>query len=94
MNIHYNSRDPNSLMDDESNHVPLRNSEGYLDHTAYRAISNVMSPQQQWREPERDAIDHKHWRLIKTLQNMIDLMGYDLLNRIELYDRQSGRTYR
>jgi hypothetical protein len=90
MNIHYNSRDPNSLMDDESNHVPLRNSEGYLDHTAYKAISNVMQPEQRWRDPT----DQRHWRLIKTLQNMIDLMGYDLLNRIELYDRQSGRTYR
>ena len=83
------SRDPRPLMDDDSSQVPLRNTEGYIDHTAYRALKNVMQPETTWRDPA----DHRHWRLIKTLMNLIDLMGYDLIGRIEVYDRQSGRTY-
>lgn len=38
--------------------------------------------------------DHRHRRLIKTLMNLIDLMDYDLLNRIELYNCKSDRMYR
>lgn len=67
--------------------VPLRNAEGYLDLTAHDAITNVMNE-------KRDEADYRHWRLIKTLTNLIDLMGYDLLSRIEVRDRKSGRTYR
>jgi hypothetical protein len=68
--------------------VPLRNEEGYLDLTAHDAMVNVMN------EKRMDEADYRHWRLIKTLLNLIDLMGYDLLSRIEVRDRKSGRTYK
>ena len=58
--------------------VPIRNDEGYLDLTAKRM----------------DEPDYRHYRLIKTLLNLIDLMGYDLMSRIEVRDRKSGRVYR
>lgn len=74
----------------EDNKIPVRNSEGYLDLTAHDALTNVM----QEKQPAMDGPDYKHWRLIKTLRNLIDLTGYDLLSRIELRDRESGRTYR
>ena len=69
--------------------VPIRNDEGYLDLTAHDAIVNVMNEQKRMDEP-----DYRHYRLIKTLLNLIDLMGYDLLSRIEVRDRKSGRVYR
>lgn len=68
--------------------VPLKNPEGYPDPTAHVAITKVL------RETTFDEHDHRHWRLIKTLQNVIDLMDYDLLSRIEVRDRRSGRIYR
>ena len=89
VDIDYNADDAD-VADVESPEVPLKNPEGYTDYTAYRALKNVMQPETVWRDPP----DHRHWRLIKTLMNLIDLMDYDLLNRIELYDRKSGRTYR
>lgn len=69
--------------------VPIRNPEGYLDLTAHDALTNVMREQARRDEP-----DQRHYRMIKTILNLIDLMGYDLLNRIEVRDRDSGRTYR
>ena len=70
--------------------IPIRNPEGYLDLTAHDALTNVMREQ----TAQRDEADQRHYRLIKTLLNMIDLTGYDLLNRIEVRDRESGRIYR
>ena len=33
-------------------------------------------------------------QLIKVLKNTIDLAGFDLVARIEVRDRETGRTYR
>ena len=68
--------------------IPIKNNEGYVDMTAHDALTNVMNQQKQ------DYADHRHWRLIRTLENVIDLMGYDLLNNIEVMDRKSGRIYK
>ena len=73
----------------EDEKLSVKNPEGYVDTTAYIALTNVLRQQQ-----ERDGPDQRHYRLIKTLLNAIDLMGYDLLNRIEVRDRDSGRVYR
>lgn len=69
--------------------IPRRNPEGYLDLTAHDALTNVAREQR-----ERDEPDRRHHRLIKTLLNLVDLMDYDLLCRIEVRDRKSGRIYR
>ena len=63
----------------------IKNHEGYVDTTPHEALSNV---------EERDEPDTRHYRLIKSLRNIIDLMDYDLMGRIEVRDRRSGRTYR
>lgn len=44
--------------------------------------------------PHLTADEVKTQRLIKTLKNMIDLAGYDLMARIEIKDRRTGRVYR
>lgn len=73
----------------ETEKVPYKNHEGYPDPTPHEALNQIM------QQPRiRDEADHRHWRLVRTLQNVMDLMDYDLLNRIEVRDRRSGRIYR
>lgn len=66
--------------------IPKRNPEGYMDPTAYQALSSVQAQQ--------DENDLRCQKLIKTLKNLIDLADYDLLARIEIRDRKTGRVYR
>lgn len=66
--------------------IPKRNPEGYSDPTAYEALSAVLQQQ--------DEDDLRCQQLIKALKITIDLAGYDLLTRIEVRDRKTGRAYR
>lgn len=72
-------------MSDE-NRIPLRNPEGYMDLTTHDALTNVM------RETEEG--DLRCNRLIKSIKTVIDLADFDLVARIEVKDRRTGRTYR
>lgn len=72
-------------MSDE-NRIPLRNPEGYMDLTTHDALTNVM------RETEK--ADQRCNRLIKSIKTVIDLADFDLVARIEVKDRRTGRTYR
>ena len=66
--------------------IPKKNPDGYSDPTAYAALSSV--------QKEQDEHEQRVNQLIKTLKNTIDLAGFDLLNRIEIRDRDTGRIYR
>ena len=63
-----------------------KNSEGYSDPTAYNAMTKVM------RE-ERERL-RRVSLAINIMKNVADLAGFDLLNRITLKDRKTGREYR
>lgn len=63
-----------------------KNSEGYNDPTAHGAITKVMR--------EESEQQRRLNALIGSLKTFIDLAGYDLLNRIEVRDRKTGREYR
>lgn len=66
---------------------PIRkNAEGYSDPTAYAGITNTL------RE-EKDAQQRVN-ALIGSIKSLIDLAGYDLLNRIEIRDRKTGRVFK
>ena len=45
-------------------------------------------------QEQQDAADQRCQRLIKTLKTILDLAGFDLLARIEVRDRKTGRIYR
>jgi hypothetical protein len=66
--------------------IPFRNAEGYPDPTAHAAMTTVLRQQ--------DEADQRLAQLIKTLKNVIDLADFDLLERIEVRDRETGRVYR
>lgn len=63
-----------------------RNREGYKDPTAYAAMSKILREEQ---DQQRRVTD-----LIGVLKYIIDAAGFDLLARIELKDRKTGREYR
>ena len=62
---------------------PRRNSEGYLDLTAYEAIVNIE------REEEK-----RFKKLIRTILNICEMSGFRLEGRITVTDVRNGRTWR
>ena len=63
-----------------------KNAEGYRDHTAGAAMSNILR-----EENERQ---RRVTALVGVLKYIIDAAGFDLQERIVLRDRKSGREYR
>ena len=63
-----------------------KNKEGYSDPTAYKGMMSVL----------REETDQQRRlsALISVLKYIIDIAGYDLLNRIEVKDRRTGKEYR
>lgn len=61
------------------------NREGYADPTAYHATRLADA---------EDALQGRANYLIKALKSTIRESGFELLNRIELRDQQSGREFR
>ena len=58
------------------------NPEGYRDPTAYDAIRNITD------EEEKVSI------LIHVIKSILRLAGFELIRRIEIRSRKSGREYR
>lgn len=75
---------------DRDCYVPYRNTEGYPDPTAHAAVSSVLREQQE----KVIEADTRCNLLIKAIKYIIDLSGFDLLARIEVRDRRTGRVYR
>ena len=63
-----------------------RNCEGYSDPTAYAALSKI---RQEEIEQQRRAS-----QLIYVLKYIIDKAGFELVARIELRDRRTGKEFR
>ena len=59
-----------------------RNGSGYVDPTAYKAIKKIS-------ESEKRAS-----KVIKTLQAVAHLAGYQIEGRIVLIDKETGREWR
>lgn len=65
---------------------PRRNSEGYFDPTAYMGLKPIIE--------EENALDREVNMLVKVLKYIISKSGFELVNRIELRDKKTGRTFR
>lgn len=65
---------------------PWKNSEGYPDPTAYEGLKPIIR--------EEDEQQKRVNTLIFVLKYIIRLAGFELLNRIEIRERKSGREYR
>lgn len=65
---------------------PFYNASGYPDPTAYKAEKNVTKSE--------DPLENKVGFLIKVLKYIIRESGFELVNRIELKDKRSGRCFK
>lgn len=65
---------------------PKRNASGCKDPTAYDALQPIAQAEAE--------LEARTTRLIKTVKAVIDLAGYDLVARIEIRDRESGKIFR
>ena len=65
-----------------TNNNPMYNAEGYADPTAFAALK---------KETE---LENRVNLLIKILKSIIRLGGFELINRIEVKDVESGRYFR
>ncbi len=63
-----------------------RNSEGYIDPTAYHGLKSITKAESS--EQKRIST------LVFVLKYIISLAGFQLLNRIELKDKATGREYK
>lgn len=69
-----------------SSRGPLYNASGCADPTAYEALKPIIR--------EENQLEGKVAFLIKILKYIINESGFDLLSRIEIKDRKTGREFR
>ena len=62
-----------------------RNAEGYVDPTAYAALKSIANDEK---------VEKKAAYLISVLKFIIRESGFELVNRVELRHRQTGRTFK
>lgn len=62
------------------------NAEGYHDPTTHDALLNIAQ--------EAEDAERRTNALIKILKGIIDLAGFDLVARIEVRDRATGKIFR
>lgn len=65
---------------------PRRNSEGYSDPTAYMGLKPIIE--------EENALEREVNMLVKVLKYIISRSGFELVSRIELRDKKTGKTFR
>lgn len=63
------------------------NSEGYHDPTPFEALKNI----DKGRNKERNAMAKK---VIKTIQNVAHLAGFDIVGKVVLKDHETGEIWR
>lgn len=68
-----------------------KNAEGYSDPTPGEAMSNIRRERRQQETAERLAVISK---LIPVLKQTAELAGFEVVGRITLRDKETGKEYR
>lgn len=58
-----------------------KNPEGYADPTAFLALANIES-------------EKRVSEVVKIIKHIVRLAGFELVERIQLYDPKTGKFYR
>ena len=67
---------------------PWLNGSGYYDPTAYKALENVNKQQSQ------NHVDDSAHMVISTIRNILHLSGFELIGRIQIKHKKSGKIYK
>lgn len=68
-----------------------KNAEGYSGPTPGEAMSNIRRKQRQQEVAERLAVIS---RLIPVMKQTAELAGFEVVGRITLKDKETGKEYR
>lgn len=63
-----------------------KNSEGYVDFTAGRAMKQVKKEEQ-----DINKLNHK---VMQSFRLLVDLAGFEIVGRVTLKHKKSGRIFR
>lgn len=67
-----------------------KNSEGYVDPTAGAAMAAVKHEEKEKQYAE--LVDHNH-KLIYAIRNVVDLAGFEIVGRVTLKHKKSGKVF-
>lgn len=67
-----------------------KNGEGYLDPTPGAAWSNIRREERQQEAERLSAISN----LIPVMKQTAELVGFEVIGRIALRDKETGKEYR
>lgn len=73
-----------------NNGKPWLNNSGCPDPTAYAAINNIRKEE----KIQNQSVDDKAHKVISTMKNILDLSGFELVGRIEIRHKKSGKIYK
>lgn len=63
-----------------------KNSEGYLDLTVYEGTKDIIREEQ-----EIARLNHK---IIQSFRLLVDLAGFEIIGRVTLKHKKSGKVFR
>lgn len=72
-----------------NNGNPRLNNSGCPDPTAYEAMKNI-----QAEEKMLNHVDDTAHILVTTIKNVLDLAGFELVERIQIRHKRSGKIFR
>ena len=74
------------MMDDRYSMPDKRNSERYADPTAYQAMKNIIVAERE--------VKKKSDNLIGAMKLLADVAGFEIVGRICLRHKESGKEFR
>lgn len=73
-----------------NNGKPWLNDSGCPDPTAYVAMKNIQSDE----KIQNPNIDDKAHKVIAAIKTILDLSGFELVGRIQIKHKKSGKFYK
>ena len=74
------------VVNDMGGRNPIFNTSGCKDLTAYEAIKNVSKEEQE--------LEKRVHNLVNVIKFIIDWAGFDLIARIEIKDKKTGKEFK
>ena len=72
-----------------NNGKPWLNGSGYYDPTAYEAMKQI-----QTEANRLNHVDNNAHMVVTTIKNILDLAGFELVERIQIRHKKSGKIYK
>lgn len=73
-----------------NNGKPWLNGSGCPDPTAYAAIKNIQNEGKIQNQP----VDEAAHKVVTVIKNILDLSGFELVGRIQIQHKKSGKMYK